>query len=427
MSRENERSIKGGRTVACSRMTRLLLFLVLAAVSAGASGARAQGKPGPGLSVYLLTMGPGDLVWEKFGHNAIWIHDPVRGTDRAYDYGRFDFNQPGFLPRFLKGRWIYSMGSGNVHDYIWAYQQANREVTAQELNLTQQQARALQDFLELNDQPENREYRYDYYRDNCSTRLRNALDAVLGGQLRAPTRGKPTGTTYRWHSERLMVEDGLSYTGLLAGLGPAADRPISVWEEGFLPGKLQEHVRGITVRDASGRSVPLVRSERVLVTASRPPEPAAPPRWLWRYLLAGLLLGGTLVLLGWYSKRLRSARWSFALLGGLWTLVAGIGGLLLLLLWTATDHTIAYRNENLFQLSPLALPLVLLVPALALGTRWARRPAWWFALALAISSVLGFVLQALPGLDQANGGIIALALPANLALAWAVHRMNAAR
>ena len=405
---------------------RLLGVLVLA-VGFTSRTAAGQTPPDSGLSVYLLTMGPGDLVWEKFGHNAIWIHDPVRGTDRTYDYGRFDFNQPGFLPRFLKGRWIYSMGSGNVHDYLWAYQQANRDVTVQELNLTQQQARELQTFLEWNDQPENREYRYDYYRDNCSTRVRDALDAVLGGQLSGPTRGKPTGTTYRWHSERLMVEDGLSYTGLLAGLGPAADRPISVWEEGFLPGRLQEHVRAITVQDATGRSVPLVRSEHVLVDASRPPEPTVPPRWLWRYFLAGLLLGGALVLLAWYGRRLRSARWSFAVLGGLWTLVAGIGGLLLLLLWTATDHTIAYRNENLFQLSPLALPLVLLVPALALGARWARRPAWWFALAVAISSVLGFVLQVLPGLDQANGGIIALALPANLALAWAVRRMGVAR
>ncbi|MBA3970505.1 MAG: DUF4105 domain-containing protein, partial [Gemmatimonadetes bacterium] len=188
-------------------MATRLLMMVLAAALLAPSFAHAQQEPGSELSVYLLTMGPGDQVWEKFGHNAIWIHDPVQGTDRAYDYGRFDFNQPGFLPRFLKGRWIYSMGSGNVHEYMLAYQYANREVAAQELNLTQEQARALQHFLEWNDQPQNREYRYDYFRDNCSTRLRDALDAVIGGQLRVLTRGRPTGTTYRWHSERLMKDD----------------------------------------------------------------------------------------------------------------------------------------------------------------------------------------------------------------------------
>ncbi len=415
-----------GSAVTLPAMTTRLFTLLLATALLTPPLIHGQQEPGAELSVYLLTMGPGDQVWEKFGHNAIWIHDPVQGTDRAYDYGRFDFNQPGFLPRFLKGRWIYSMGSGNVHEYMLAYQYANREVAAQELNLTQEQARALQHFLEWNDQPQNREYRYDYFRENCSTRLRDALDAVIGGQLRVLTRGRPTGTTYRWHSERLMKDDGLSYTGLLAGLGPAADRPISVWEEGFLPGKLQEHVRGITVRDASGRSVPLVRSEHVLVASSRPPEPAAPPRWLWRYLLGGLLLGGAFVLLGWQSRRLRSARWGFAVLGGLWALVAGIGGLLLLLLWTATDHAIAYRNENLFQLSPLALPLAVLIPALALGIggRWAARPAWWLMLVVVASSLLGLVLKVLPGMYQVNAGIIALALPAHLGLAWAVWRLH---
>jgi hypothetical protein len=106
-------------------------------------------------------------------------------------------------------------------------------------------------------------------------------------------------------------------------------------------------------------------------------------------------------------------------------LFAGTGGLMLLGLWLLTDHAIAYRNENLLQLSPLALPLALLVPALGYGARWAARPAWLLSAAVAALSLLGFVLQALPGIDQGNGNAIALALPINLAVALAARRLSA--
>ena len=66
---------------------------------------------------------------------------------------------------------------------------------------------------------------------------------------------------------------------------------------------------------------------------------------------------------------------------------------------------------------------MLLVPCVAYGARWAARPAWLLAAAVAALSVLGFVMQVLPGLDQRNAQIITLALPINLALAWTVRRL----
>ncbi|HZG42725.1 MAG TPA: hypothetical protein VEY93_07165, partial [Longimicrobium sp.] len=107
----------------------------------------------------------------------------------------------------------------------------------------------------------------------------------------------------------------------------------------------------------------------------------------------------------------------------LWLLFAGVGGFVLVYLWAFTNHSIAYGNENMLQLSPLALPLILLVPCVAYGARWAARPAWVLAAAVAALSVFGFVAQVLPWLDQRNAQVIALALPINLALAWMVRRM----
>jgi hypothetical protein len=403
--------------------------LVLAALLAPA-GARAQAVPAAaaapdtGLQVVLVTMGQGDMVWEKFGHNALWIYDPAAGVDQVYNYGLFDFNSPGYWSRFMKGNWLYQVGATDMGRTIWQYQYLNRSVHAQWLNLTPAQKLEIKRFLEWNVQPENREYLYDYYRDNCSTRIRDALDRALGGQLRAAVGDSVTPTTYRSHSYRLVADDRPTYFGLAGGLGPAADRPITLWEEMFLPSKVQEGVRKVRVRDASGALVPLVAREQVLYAADgRAPERAEAPFRIPWYLAAGVAIAGVLALLAARARTSGAARFGFSAVSALWLLFAGTGGVVLLSLWAFTNHAIAYRNENLLQLSPLALPLVLLLPTLAYGARWSAKWAVRLALAVAALSVLGFVLQVLPGIDQGNGEMIALALPVNLALAWAARRL----
>jgi hypothetical protein len=375
--------------------------------------------------VFVMTMGPGDAVWERFGHNALWVSDPATGRDVAYNYGMFDFGQENFFRNFALGRMRYWMAGIDAGATLQHYAAMNRWVEVQELNLTPEQARALAAFLEANERPENREYLYDYYRDNCSTRVRDAIDRVLGGRLRAATEGAASGSTFRSHTERLTAAgpaDVPIFTGLMGGLGPAADRPISRWEEMFLPFALRDRLREMRVPDAAGRMVPLVLREQRVVPSSRAPVAEGEPSWLPGYVAAGLLLAAALA--GLATRAGRGARFAFAALSGLWLAFAGVGGWVLLGLWSLTDHAIAYRNENLLQLSPLALPLLLLLPALAYGARWAARPARALATAMAALSVLGFVLQVLPGADQANGWIIALAMPVNLALAWAAHRLS---
>ncbi|HEX8359713.1 MAG TPA: DUF4105 domain-containing protein [Longimicrobium sp.] len=407
------------------RALALLAALVIpAALPAQAPPAAPDAVP----RVFVMTMGPGDLVWERFGHNALWVHDPRRGTDVAYNYGMFDFGQENFFRNFALGRMKYWMAGIDAGATLQHYASMNRSVIVQELNLTPAQATRLADFLMWNELPQNTEYLYDYYRDNCSTRVRDAIDRVLGGRLKAATGNVPAGATYRSHTERLTAAgaaDVPMFTALMGGLGPAADRPISRWEEMFLPFSLRDRLRELRVPDATGRMVPLVLSERVAVTSTRPAEPARSPRWLLGYLAAGVALASLLAFLATRAARGRGARFGFAAVAGLWLTFAGTGGWILAGLWTLTDHAIAYRNENMLQLSPLALPLVVLLPALAYGARWAARPAWLLAAAMAALSVLGFVIQPLPGIDQVNGWVIALAMPVNLALAWSARRMAA--
>ena len=154
-------------------------------------------EPGSEVTVTLVTMGVGEQVWEQFGHNAIWFHvdrAPSLGgaVDVLYNWGILDSSKPYFIPHFLQGRMLYSMGGYPLQQTLIEYTERDRAVWAQELDLTNAQKVALRDFIIWNSRPENAEYRYDYYLDNCSTRVRDALDRVLGGVIRATFSGPIT-------------------------------------------------------------------------------------------------------------------------------------------------------------------------------------------------------------------------------------------
>jgi hypothetical protein len=303
------------------------------------------------------------------------------------------------------------------------YQRANRSVWVQELNLTPAQRFSLARFLEWNGRPENRFYRYDYYRDNCSTRVRDAIDKVINGRLRAATDTIRTPYSYRYHTARLTASDPLLYTGIMVGLGEPADRPLTAWEEMFLPLELRKWAARATVIDSSGHEAPLVLRERTLFSASEPAPRSTPPQWVPVYLALGLALGGSLALLGGRAPVSRRARRGFAIVAATWALVAGLAGGMLAFLWAFTDHAIAYRNENLLQANLLLLPLVGLVPAAARGVESARKPAAVLAGLAAGTSVAGLVLKLFPAFSQHNLEIVVLTLPANLGLAIGVSAL----
>lgn len=399
------------------------LLLLAALASAGfrpstAAQVRANdGHPGRHIYVAVVTFGPGAVYWERFGHNAIWIRDSLNGIDELYDYGRFSFNQENFLSRFLQKRMLYWMQGDPASRVIPYYQNRNRSIYVQALNLTPDQRVELRDFLIWNDTDENRFYAYDYYLDNCSTRVRDAVDRVLGGRIHAATSQRTTGTTFRFHTLRLMAGRVLLYTGLHALLGNPVDRPITAWDEMFLPMKVREYLRTVTVVDQEGREVPLVSAEETLFESTNPPPRPAPPRWTWAFLLVGTAAAVGIAALGYRGSTGRIARGAFVTVGTTWLLVAGLCGVIITALWGFTAHTVAAWNENLFFLNPIALVMAIVLGPSVLGKRWATHLALWTGLAIGGLSVAGAVLQVLPWLDQVNGPIVALTVPINLAVA----------
>lgn len=401
----------------------LLVGLAAFGASAEPGGAQtslpAPNDPGSPLSVYVITLGQGDQVWERYGHNALWIHDPARGTDRTYNWGVFDASGPQFIVRFVRGRMRYWMESVDVQRLMAFYRSADRSITIQRLALSPAQAAALQEFVEWNAREENKYYWYDYFRDNCSTRLRDAIDRALGGAIRSATSGETTSNTYRSESVRLMDGMPLTQAGIMLGLGPLTDRPLSEWEEMFVPMRMRDRLRELRVHAPDGTLVPLVAEERQVYVSSRPPELRQAPSLTRRYAVFGVVAGAVILGAGILARFALGA--PFAVLASAWGWLTGIAGLLLLFLWLGTHHIFAYRNENLFQVNPLAVALGVIAPLAVYRPRF-RRAAWTVA-AIAIGfALLGILLKPIPGFEQVNWPIIVAVIPGHLALAWTLRR-----
>lgn len=375
-----------------------------------------QGGGGESLQAFLMTMGPGAQVYERFGHNAIWIRDTTTGLDLVYNYGTFDFAEPGFVGRFVFGRPRYWLAASTLEATLRSYQYFQRDVMVQELALSPGKRAELAIRLAENLLPENRTYTYDYYRDNCSTRVRDMLDLILGGALRRATEGAPGEGTLRFHTQRSVSNDPPMYLGILAALGPAVDRPLDQWDEMFLPAKVQERVRELRVPDGRGGEMPLVLREDTLLAIGAFTVEATQPDW------SGPLVGlGALIALASLTGMVRGA-------GGIpgrivasgWLLASGVGGGILCFLWLATDHRAAAGNLNLLLLSPLALAVLPRIWRRGVPGRWSRAALTGYGASL----VLGAVAALLPALShQQMREIAATAVLAGVA-AWLVARVD---
>ena len=389
------------------------------------SGPNGTPSTGDSLSVYLLTIGQGDQVWERFGHNAIGIRDQRTRSDVVFNWGLFDFAQPGFIPHFIRGEMVYWMAGFDAAQSVVEYITHNRAVTIQELNLTPEQRTALVEFVQWNSRDENKYYRYDYFRDNCSTRVRDALDRVLHGAIRRATEPIITSESYRETALRLMAEDPLTATGMDIGLGLPADRRITAWEEMFIPMRLRDRLRNIQVSDGHGQLVPLVSTERIVFEPKRPAEATRPPNRSALFLLIGTLIGGLMLTV--YPahasvSRRRQVMARSAIV--LWSIVVGFLGLLLTFLWFGTRHVYAYENLNLLQYNPIWFALALVVPFVGRGSGTARW-AVWLATTAAGLTILAMVIACVPPFRQHSLAVLLLVAPPNLATALVVRRLLA--
>jgi len=344
----------------------LLLFLLLGVFVLPAQRLSDRAR------VSLLTMAPMNELYNQFGHSAIRIVDPVVGIDYCYNYGVYDFDTPNFYAKFVRGRLNYMMSVVPTDRELSVYQHIGRGVIEQDLNLSPDEVRQVFDFLRENYRPENRYYLYDFFFDNCATRIRDLFEQALDTRFTAAREPGPAMKTYRQLLDEMISSTPWHDFGIDFILGSPADRYADFRGAMFLPDYLAEHMSSVQYQGE-----PLLAEPRVLIQNRIPVGNntlLTPVNVGWVLFMLALLMSV------WGTARLRRAFDVF-----FFFLMAFCGWFLLFMRF-GTDHFVTWRNFNLLWANPLYLfaGLQLLYPR-----RWLR---WvpWLLLAFLIINLLLF-------------------------------------
>lgn len=304
--------------------------------------------------VSVLTCAPGKAVYAKFGHTAIRINDG-QGLDLVFNYGVFDFNTPGFMLKFLRGRTDYMLGVYPTASFIAEYKERNSTVWEQKLNLDAEQTQKLIRLLNTNYIPENRFYRYNFAFDNCATRPREVIRDALDGVI--ITREIVSGDSYRDLINYYIDDSPWLYLGINLIFGIDADRPVRNGGELFLPELMRNNLQYAKVRSNANlyEDKKLVKSITELVSAE--PEPAKSSNIFHPAIFFTVLL-----LLGIYltfktEKRNKTSKIFDTVLYA----STGLAGLVLFFFSNFSVHPFVNNNLNLLWLNPLNLVLAMFI------------------------------------------------------------------
>ncbi len=305
--------------------------------------------------ISIITIGPGKQLYDSFGHNAIRVSDPSNGKDLAFNYGTFDFNTPNFYIKFGQGKLPYALSVSTYDGFLRNYIAEKRWIKQQKLDLTYGEKIAIFEFLLNNAQPSNREYQYDFFFDNCATRIRDVLAVNLGSKLSY----KPEQYAASLYSFRELIQQRLHWNswgslGIDIALGAVIDRTANPWEHQFLPDYVFESLKSATIT-RNNKTSALIKKE---TTINNPGPMARNSAFLLSPFFVFLVLAIGIV----YrtlrdSEQQKRSRWLDTVL----FFVTGIVGVLLLVLWLATDHTATVSNYNILWAFPLNLIFCTLV------------------------------------------------------------------
>ena len=299
--------------------------------------------------ISIITIGPGKELYDSFGHNAIRVSDPSKGKDLAFNYGTFDFNTPNFYIKFGQGKLPYALSVSTYDGFLRNYIAEKRWIKEQKLDLTYGEKIAIFEFLLNNAQPSNREYQYDFFFDNCATKIRDVLALNLGSKLSYQEKQyAPLLYSFRELIQQRLHWNSWGSLGIDIALGAVIDRTANPWEHQFLPDYVFESLKSATIT-RNNKTSALIKKETTIndaVPRARNTAFLLSPFFVFLVLAIGIVYR-TLK----DSKQQKRSRWLDTVL----FFVTGIVGVLLLVLWLATDHTATVTNYNILWAFPLNL------------------------------------------------------------------------
>ena len=295
--------------------------------------------------ISLLTCDPGEEIYSSFGHSGIRVLELTTGRDVVYNYGTFEFDAPNFVLNFAGGRLDYYLSVSTFDRFIAEYDYFHRSVREQVLSLNEQQKLDLIMFLETNYLPENRAYRYDFFFDNCATRVRDAISTVLGDQLIWHDEVRePVESTFRELIDQMVYYMSWSDLGIDLALGSRLDRDATPLEEQFLPKYMEDAFSRAEIQ-GDGPTRPLVEKSRTILNFEKPEGSfgAINPYWIF-WVVAIIFTGITFI--GFKKKKLFIG-FDIVLFG-----ILGIIGIVMSLLWIGSEIPSTKYNWNILWAFP---------------------------------------------------------------------------
>ncbi|MBU3822719.1 DUF4105 domain-containing protein [Flavobacteriaceae bacterium XHP0103] len=316
------------------KKTLFILILFLFAVKVNAQ----KNVLSPEAEISVLTIGPGASLYDSFGHNAFRVRDIVKGTDLVFDYGRYDFTAPNFYLKFAQGKLNYLIDWNYYEDFFNIYISENRTIEAQVLNLSETEKQALFDYLLNNIKPENSRYLYDFFYDNCATKIRDVVEIATNNQIEFHEPNNFKQQTFRELIHSNLNRNSWGCFGIDVALGSVIDRKATAYQHMFLPKYIHQFFGSATIKN-SGKK--LVKASNTLYKKIEVKESN-------NFLTSPLLVFGLLALLILYItysdyKKQKQTVWLDVSL----FIITGLVGIAILLLWFATDHTGTHQNYNL--------------------------------------------------------------------------------
>lgn len=322
------------------KMLLMLLFLIQ---QSNSFAQIKQEEANKGIRISLITCGRGEEIYSVFGHTALRILDSASGEDIVYNYGTFDGYEENFELKFMRGKLLYYLSEESYDDFVGAYQAEGRWVKEQILDLNKEQKDKIHRYLRNNMLPENRAYHYDFFFDNCATRIRDIFSKNLEPNFTFPELlGKEQKITFREIINRYLRQNEWERLGINIVLGSKIDAKMSNDDLMFLPDYLMD-----AAQKAQIDNHPLV-DETIDVVSGKLSENET----LISVPTLVLVLLLTLFLCGFFFPNLNFLS---VLISNLMLFLTGLLGVIILTMWFATDHQTCSNNFNLLWALPTNL------------------------------------------------------------------------
>jgi len=319
----------------------LFIFLVVSFKVSSQTGA----KLSPEAEISLITCGPGSDLYSVFGHSAIRVNDPKIGIDAVFNYGTFQFTDD-FYFKFVMGKLNYMMSVSIFTGFYKSYVYENRQLLEQVLDLNKAQKQKLFDLLIDNNRPENRFYLYDFFYNNCSTKIRDKLVEAVNTDVVFNSTPPENDVHFRTMLDLYLVQMDWSDFGIDLALGLPCDVTPNNWDDMFLPDELMVAFDQATIND-NGTVKPLVKETQILFQSipmeHRFPYYMQPANLTWFFFLVMLVISFLEV----------KNRKNYILFDKIYFGIIGFFGLFLTFLWLGTDHNATAQNLNILWASPL--------------------------------------------------------------------------